>query len=51
MAPTMDEVFIGWRIQDNVSLPLRDHFSDIWTEEGLCFTYNIINSTELYNAG
>lgn len=26
-------------------------FSELWTEEGLCFTFNLLNASELYTKG
>lgn len=44
----MDDVILATRIRGNVSMPVRREFSPVWTEEGLCFTYNTLNSDELY---
>lgn len=38
------------RVNSNVR-ESRQIFSDVWTEEGLCFTYNSLSAAELYRDG
>lgn len=47
LSPTLDDVFSYCEF-GNKLFSCEELFSEIITEEGLCYTFNILNSTELF---
>ncbi|XP_037031883.1 pickpocket protein 28-like isoform X1 [Bradysia coprophila] len=47
VAPTMSDVLFFCKKRNNPT-NCDSYFSEVWTEDGKCFTYNIVNSTTLY---
>lgn len=47
MAPTFNNTMFFCKFR-NVFQPCSDLFKEVMTEEGLCFTFNVLNSQELY---
>lgn len=47
LAPTLDETFKFCQFGNNI-IDCKELFSEIITEEGLCYSFNILNSNELY---
>lgn len=47
MAPTLNKTltFCMWQ---NQKISCADHFQPIFTEKGLCFTFNALNSRDIY---
>lgn len=47
VAPTFNDTmfFCKWR---NDYPACRDLFSPVWTEEGICYTFNDLNSKDIY---
>lgn len=49
VAPTMSDVLFFCKKRNNPT-NCDSYFSEVWTEDGKCFTYNIVNSTTLYTS-
>lgn len=47
MAPTFNDTMFFCKFR-NVEQPCNKLFTEIMTEEGLCFTFNTLSSSELY---
>lgn len=47
MAPTFNETMFFCKFR-NALQPCQELFKEVMTEEGLCFTFNVLNSQELY---
>lgn len=50
MAPTFEEAMFYCKLHKDTQ-PCTRLFSEIWTDDGLCFTFNMLNSKELYHDG
>lgn len=47
MAPTFNETMFFCKFRNEFQ-PCHELFREVMTEEGLCFTFNVLNSQELY---
>lgn len=50
IAPTFKETMLLCKFRNKLEY-CSDYFEEIMTDEGLCFTFNMLNSKELYREG
>lgn len=50
MAPSFNETMMLCKFRNKLEY-CDDFFEEVLTDEGLCFTFNMINSKELYREG
>lgn len=50
IAPTFAETMLLCKFRNKLEY-CSDYFEEIMTDEGLCFTFNMLNSKELYREG
>lgn len=50
MAPTFTDTMFHCKFRNEFQ-PCDKLFKEVMTEEGLCFTFNVLNSQEMYQGG
>lgn len=48
MAPKVSDVMYHCDFNGHKSADCTKWFKEIWTEEGLCYTFNFLNASDLY---
>lgn len=48
MAPRLEEIMYHCEFKGHKVTPCTKWFKEVWTEEGLCYTFNMLNGSELY---
>lgn len=47
-APSFNDTMFICKFRNTINY-CQEYFEEIMTEEGLCFTFNVLNGSELYN--